>query len=63
MKSFPWCRGQAFCMAAKTGDVVYREHVDGMAPGGWPVAWENNGPRRSDRNLWRQSPLKAMRQI
>jgi len=30
-------RGQAFCMAAKTGDLVYRERVEGMAQGGRPV--------------------------
>ena len=30
-------RGQAFCMAAKTGELVYRERVDGMAQGGRPV--------------------------
>ena len=30
-------RGQAFCMAAKTGELVYRERVEGMAQGGRPV--------------------------
>jgi len=30
-------RGQAFCIAAKTGDLVYRERVEGMSQGGRPV--------------------------
>lgn len=30
-------RGQAFCAAAKTGELVYRERVEGMASGGRPV--------------------------
>ena len=30
-------RGQAFCMAARTGELVYRERVAGMAEGGRPV--------------------------
>ena len=30
-------RGQAFCASAKTGELVYRERVDGMASGGRPV--------------------------
>ena len=30
-------RGQAFCAAAETGELVYRERVDGMTQGGRPV--------------------------
>jgi len=30
-------RGQAFCAAAATGELVYRERVEGMAQGGRPV--------------------------
>ena len=30
-------RGQAFCVSAKTGELVYRERVEGMASGGRPV--------------------------
>jgi hypothetical protein len=30
-------RGQAFCIAAKTGELIYRERVEGMAQGGRPV--------------------------
>ena len=30
-------RGLAFCVSAKTGELVYREHVDGLEAGGRPV--------------------------
>lgn len=48
--------GETFAFLGKRGVVAFELEAR-------PVARENSGPRRADRNLWRQSPLKVTRHI